>query len=162
LYSVRRQRYPTVKPCCHCWDGTFGQGVRWCCPVACALLQRTPWLVYYRPSSRVQRRDGTAHSPRTVRVNTTRRLGNRQAYRGVSIPAPRASGRPLLLTWARLPQLPHLMLVGGEVTHGEPPAAGTWQGQPRSLCQAARGGTGPLPGGRGVRALQVQLRESGP
>jgi hypothetical protein len=72
-----------------------------------ALLQRTSWLAYYRPSSHAQRRDGTAHSPCTVRGDTTRRLGNRRAYRGVSIPAPCASGRPLFLTWARPAQLPH-------------------------------------------------------
>jgi hypothetical protein len=107
LYSVRRQRYPTVKPCCHCWDGTFGQRAGRSCPVVRILLQRTPWLAYYRPSSRAQRRNGTAHSPRTVRGDTTRRLGNRRAYRGVSIPAPCASGRPLFLTWARPAQLPH-------------------------------------------------------
>jgi hypothetical protein len=107
LYSVRRQRYPTAKPCCHCWDGTFGQRARRSCPVARALLQRTSWLAYYRPSSHAQRRDGTAHSPCTVRGDTTRRLGNRRAYRGVSIPAPCASGRPLFLTWARPAQLPH-------------------------------------------------------
>jgi hypothetical protein len=107
LYSVRRQRYPTVKPCCHCWDGTFGQRARLSCPVVRVLLPRTPWLAYYRPSSRAQRRDGTAHSPRTVRGDTTRRLGNRRAYRGVSIPAPCASGRPLILTWARPAQPPH-------------------------------------------------------
>jgi hypothetical protein len=107
LYSVRRQRYPTVKPCCHCWDGTFGQRARRGCPVARALLQRTPWLAYYRPSSPAQRRDGTAHSPPTVRGDTTRRLQIRQAYRGVSLPAPRVSGRPHLLTLARPTQLPH-------------------------------------------------------
>jgi hypothetical protein len=31
-------------------------------------------LAYYRPSSRVQRRDGTVHSPRTVHGDMTRRL----------------------------------------------------------------------------------------
>jgi hypothetical protein len=41
------------------------------------------------------------------------------------------------------------MLVGGEVTRKGPPAAGTWQGQPRSLYKTARGGTGPLPRGEG-------------
>jgi hypothetical protein len=38
------------------------------------------------------------------------------------------------------------------VTREGPPAAGTRQGQPRSLRRTARGGTGPLPGGREVRA----------
>jgi hypothetical protein len=47
------------------------------------------------------------------------------------------------------------MLVGGEATRGGPPAAGTRQGQPRSLCRTARGGAGPLPGGRGVRAPEA-------
>jgi hypothetical protein len=75
--------------------------------VARALLQRTPWLAYYRPSSRAQRRDGTVHSPRTVRGDTTRRLQIRRAYRGVSLPAPCVSGRPHLLTLARPTQLPH-------------------------------------------------------
>jgi hypothetical protein len=107
LYSVRCQRYPTVKPCCHCWDGTFGQRARRGCPVARALLQRTPWLTYYRPSSRAQYRDGTAHSPRTVHGDMTRRLQNRRAYRGVSLPAPCVTGRPHLLTLARPTQLPH-------------------------------------------------------
>jgi hypothetical protein len=107
LYSVWRQRHPTVKPCCHCWDGTFGQWATRGRPVARALLQRTPWVAYYRPSSRAQRRDGTAHSPRTVRGDMMRRLQNGRAYRGVSLPAPCVSGRPHLLTLARPTQLPH-------------------------------------------------------
>jgi hypothetical protein len=44
------------------------------------------------------------------------------------------------------------MLVGGLETREGPPATCTWQGQPRSL---RRGGTGPLPGGRGVRAPEA-------
>jgi hypothetical protein len=28
LHSVRCQRCPTVKPCCHCWDGTSSQAVK--------------------------------------------------------------------------------------------------------------------------------------
>jgi hypothetical protein len=35
------------------------------------------------------------------------------------------------------------MLVGGLETREEPPAAGTWQGQPRSHRRTARGGAGP-------------------
>jgi hypothetical protein len=57
--------------------------------------------------ARAQRRDGTVHILRTVHGDTTRRLQIRQAYRGVSIPAPCVSGRPHLLTWARPAQLPH-------------------------------------------------------
>jgi hypothetical protein len=155
LYSIRCQRCPTVKSCCLCWDGTPCQAVKQRCPAACALLQRTPWLAYYRPSSRAQRRDGTVCSPCTVHGDTTRRLQIRQAYRGVSLPAPCVSGRPHFLTWARPAQLPHLMLVGGLETREGPSAAGTWQGQPRSLYRTARGGTGPLPGGRRVRALEA-------
>jgi hypothetical protein len=41
------------------------------------------------------------------------------------------------------------------VTREGPPAAGTRQGQPRSLCRTARGGTGPLSGGREVRAPEA-------
>jgi hypothetical protein len=47
------------------------------------------------------------------------------------------------------------MQVGGLETREGPSAAGTWQGQPRSLCRTARGGTGPLPGGWGVRAPEA-------
>jgi hypothetical protein len=101
-------------------------------------------------------------SMRTVHGDTTRHLGNRRAYRGVSLPAPCVSGRPLFLTWARPAQLPHLMLVGGLETREGPSAGGTWQGQPHSLYRTARGGTGPLPGGRGVRALRGRLKQSGP
>jgi hypothetical protein len=64
-------------------------------------------LAYYRPSSRVQHRDGTVHSPRTVHGDMTRRLQNGRAYRGVSLPALCVSGRPHLLTLARPTQLPH-------------------------------------------------------
>jgi hypothetical protein len=41
------------------------------------------------------------------------------------------------------------MLVGGLETREGPSAAGTWQGQPRSLYRTAHGGTGPLPRGEG-------------
>jgi hypothetical protein len=44
------------------------------------------------------------------------------------------------------------MLVRGLETREGPLAAGTWQGQPRSHRRTARGGAGPLPEGRGVRA----------
>jgi hypothetical protein len=44
------------------------------------------------------------------------------------------------------------MLVDGLETHEGPPSAGIRQGQPRPSAGAARGGTGPLPGGREVRA----------
>jgi hypothetical protein len=43
------------------------------------------------------------------------------------------------------------MQVGEEETRKGPPAVGTRRGQPRSSRSAARGGTGPLPGGTGVR-----------
>jgi hypothetical protein len=43
---------------------------------------------------RARRRDGTVRRLRTLYGDTTRRLGNRRAYRGVSSPAPCVSGRP--------------------------------------------------------------------
>jgi hypothetical protein len=57
------------------------------------------------------------------------------------------------------------MLVGGEGTREGLLAAGTREGQPRFLLRMARGGTGPLPGGRGVRAPkagQSGLARDGP
>jgi hypothetical protein len=42
------------------------------------------------------------------------------------------------------------MLVGGLKTREEPPAAGSWQGQPRSHRRTARGGAG-----EGVRAPET-------
>jgi hypothetical protein len=47
------------------------------------------------------------------------------------------------------------MLVGGEATRKGPPAAGTRRGRPRSSRWAAHGGTGPPPGGRGLRAPET-------
>jgi hypothetical protein len=47
------------------------------------------------------------------------------------------------------------MLVGGLENREGPPATRTWQGQPRSLHRGEHGGTGPLPGGRGVRAPEA-------
>jgi hypothetical protein len=76
-------------------------------------------------------RDGTVRCLRTVYSVTTRRLGNRRAYRGVSLPASCVSGRPYFLTLARPAQQPAFKAVVGLKTREGPSATGTWQGQLR-------------------------------
>jgi hypothetical protein len=84
---------------------------------------------------------------RTVHGDTTRHLGNRRAYRGVSLPTPCVSGRLLFLTWARPAQLPHLMLVGGlETREGlQPEARGRASPAPSTGRHVAA--PDPFPGG---------------
>jgi hypothetical protein len=88
-------------------------------------------FAYYRPSSRAQRRDGTVHNPCTVHGDTTRRLQIRQAYRGVSLPAPRVSGRPLFFDLG----------APGPTTALN---AGRWAGDPRR-ASSRRHAAGPVP-----------------
>jgi hypothetical protein len=106
-------------------------------------------------NARARRHDGIVRRLRTVYGDTTRRLGNRRAYRGVSLPAPCVSGRPYFLTWARPAHLPAFNAVVGLETREGPPAMGMCRAIPAPTAGAARGGTGPLPGGRGVRAPEA-------
>jgi hypothetical protein len=85
-----------------------------------------------------RRRDGTVRCLRTVFGVTTRHLGNRQAYRGVSLPTLCVSGRPYLLTLARPAQQPAFKVVVGLKTRERPCTMGTRQGQP---CDDRGGGT---------------------
>jgi hypothetical protein len=106
LYSVRRQRYPTVRPRCHCWDGTFGQRARRSCPwrVHCFSARLgSPITGHHHARSAVT----GLHTVRVLCVVIRRAALETDGLRGVSLPAPCVSSRPHLLTLARPTQLPH-------------------------------------------------------
>jgi hypothetical protein len=88
--------------------------------------------------ARARRHDGTVRRLRTVFGDATRRLGNRRAYRDVSLPAPCVSGRLYFLTWAHPAHLPAFNAVVGLESREGPSAVATWQDQPRTH---RRGGT---------------------
>jgi hypothetical protein len=116
-HSDHCQCYPTVGPCCHTVAAHASAG---------------------HHHARARRRDRTVRRLRTVYGDTMRHLGNRRAYRGVSLPAPCVSGRPYFLTWARSAHQSAFNAVVGQKTREGPSTTGTWQGQP---CTHRRGGT---------------------
>jgi hypothetical protein len=118
---------------------------RWLC-VPCGSAR----LSCYSPSlRRARRHDGTARRWRTVHGDMTRRLGNRRAYRGVSLPVPCVSGKPRVLTWG----------VPGPATALN---AGRWAGDPRrASCHMHVAGPAPLPPQGGTWRHQTPPRREG-
>jgi hypothetical protein len=72
---------------------------------AVALLQQ----IIITLCSCAQRCDVTTRRPRAQCGDVTRRLGNRRAHRGVSIPTQRVSGQPMLYLVHAHPNYPYLM-----------------------------------------------------
>jgi hypothetical protein len=66
------------------------------------------------------------------------------------------------MTWAHIAHLPAFNVVVGLASCGGPSATGAWQAGRAVASVAARGGAGPLPGGKGGSGPPRPVGEIGP